>query len=100
MAETVELENNVAPKKMLTSEEQQQRSKERLSKIQEYTQKLKKADGLQELENEPAFKRRNIELDESKPSEDSEIGRFSVSKDDEGNSTLNSNNSFLHDNVD
>jgi cell division protein FtsZ len=99
-SETIELENNVQPKRTLSTEEQQQRTKERLSKIQEYTQKLKKAEGIQELENEPAFKRRNIELDDSIPSEESEISRFSVSKDEDGGSSLNGNNSFLHDNVD
>lgn len=92
---------NEAPKKTLSPEEQQKRSQDRLSKIQEYTQKLKKADGIQELENEPAFVRRNINLDESKPSEETNSSRFSVSEDEEGEGgSLNSNNSFLHDNVD
>jgi len=99
-SETFELDNSIAPKKVLSAEEQQNRTRERLSKIQEYTLKLKKADGLQELENEPAFKRRNVELDESVPSQGSSMSRFSVSKSDDGNSSLNSNNSFLHDNVD
>ncbi len=89
------------PKKTYTAEEQQKKTQERLSKIQEYTQKLKKAEGLQELEEEPAYIRKNIDLDESKPSEKENISRFSVSKDDEDeDSSLNTNNSFLHDNVD
>jgi cell division protein FtsZ len=88
-------------KKTYSPEEQQKKTQERLSKIQEYTQKLKKAEGLQELEEEPAYVRKNVELDESKPSENENISRFSVSKDDEDDdSSLNSNNSFLHDNVD
>lgn len=100
--ESFEIEDNVSatPKRVLSAEEQQQRNKERLMKIQEYTQKLKKAEGIQELENEPAFRRRNVELDESIPSKDSDISRFSVSKNNDGGSSLNSNNSFLHDNVD
>jgi cell division protein FtsZ len=98
-AETFELDNSVAPKRVLSAEEQQLKTRERLSKIQEYTLKLKKADGLQELENEPAFKRRNVELDESVPSQENNVSRFSVSKSENGGS-LNSNNSFLHDNVD
>jgi len=96
--EEMELEDSDS-KRVLSAEEQQKRSKERMSKIQEYTQRLKKADGIQDLENEPAYVRRNIQLDESVPSEESKKSRFSVSKDDEG-SSLNSNNSFLHDNVD
>ena len=49
-------------KQTVSPEQQQQRSKERMSKIQEYTQRLKKADGIQDLENEPAYVRRNIQL--------------------------------------
>jgi cell division protein FtsZ len=69
-----------------------------MQRIQEYTQKLKKADGLAELEKEPAFLRRNIQLDNSKPSIESSNSRFGVSGNGENN--LRSNNSFLHDNVD
>ncbi|GAB5417723.1 MAG: hypothetical protein Crog4KO_27090 [Crocinitomicaceae bacterium] len=87
-------------KRVLSPEEQQQRSQERMSKIQEYTQRLKKTDGIQDLENEPAYVRRNVQLDESVPSEESNKSRFSVSKKDDDGSSLNSNNSFLHDNVD
>lgn len=86
-------------KKSISPEEQQKRSQERMSKIQEYTQRLKKADGIQDLENEPAYIRRNIQLDDSKPSEESSASRFSVSKNEDGTS-LSGNNSFLHDNVD
>jgi cell division protein FtsZ len=96
----MELENNSGSRQVLSPEEQQKRSQDRLSRIQEYTQKLKKADGITEFENEPAYVRRNIVLDESVPSQESSASRFSVSKDDDGNSSLNSNNSFLHDNVD
>ena len=95
---SLELEDLNA-KTTLTPEQMQLRSQERMSKIQEYTQRLKKADGIQELESEPAFLRRNIQLDHSSPSADDKTSRFSVSSDDEGTS-LNSNNSFLHDNVD
>lgn len=96
--EELDLET-VNTKRVLSPEEQQARSQERMSKIQEYTQRLKKADGIQDLENEPAYVRRNVQLDESVPSEESSKSRFSVSKTEDG-SSLNSNNSFLHDNVD
>lgn len=98
MEDDFEMSNEV-PKKSLSPEQQQKRTQERLEKIQEYTQKLKKAEGIQELEQEPAYIRRNVILDESVPSENSNISRFSVSKDGD-NTSLNSNNSFLHDNVD
>lgn len=98
--ESMDLDGPEASRQVLSPEEQQKRAQDRLSRIQEYTQKLKKADGIQEFENEPAYIRRNIVLDESLPSEDNNNSRFSVSKDSNGNSSLNSNNSFLHDNVD
>ena len=94
-----ELETSTSTRETLSPEEMQKRTQDRLSRIQEYTNRLKKADGIQEFENEPAYKRRNIQLDESTPSSEENASRFSVSKDENGTS-LNSNNSFLHDNVD
>jgi cell division protein FtsZ len=81
-----------------SQEDQNRLNVERMQRIQAYTQKLKKADGLSELEKEPAFKRRNIQLDNSKPSLDNNNSRFGVSGN--GDNNLRSNNSFLHDNVD
>jgi len=79
-------------------EEQQKRSAERLARIQEYTKKLAKPDGLDEFENIPAFQRQNIQLDHSTHSSENR-SRFGISTDENG-TTLRGNNSFLHDNVD
>ncbi len=85
--------------KVVPSQDEQIRlNAERMQRIQEYTQKLKKADGLSELEKEPAYIRRNIHLDQSKPSLENNNSRFGVSGN--GDNNLRSNNSFLHDNVD
>ena len=84
---------------VLTNEEQQRRAAERLSRIQEYTAKLKKADGISEFEKEPAYVRQNIQLDNSKPSSENRVSRFGLTNDENG-TTLRGNNSFLHDNVD
>ncbi len=83
----------------LNPEERQRINTQRIENIENYTQKLRKTDGIQELEKEPAFLRRRVQLDDSIPSEEEKTGRFSISKDENGTS-LNSNNSFLHDNVD
>lgn len=83
---------------VLSPEDQQRRTQERLSKIQEYTAKLKRAEGITEFENEPAFVRRNIELDHSVKSNEEPLGRFGIANDGSG-PVLRSNN-FLHDNVD
>jgi cell division protein FtsZ len=90
--------DNVISKSILSPEDQQRRTQDRLSKIQEYTAKLKKADGIAEFENEPAYVRRNIQLANSTPSTDEQFSRFGLSEDENG-TTLRSNN-FLHDNVD
>ncbi len=84
---------------VLSNEEQQRRAAERISRIQEYTQKLKKADGISEFEKEPAYVRQNIQLDNSKYSTENKVSRFGISTDENG-TTLRGNNSFLHDNVD
>jgi cell division protein FtsZ len=53
-----------------------------------------------EKENVPAYIRKQIELDDSVPSTDSNISRYSLGKDSKNNPDIKSNNSFLHDNVD
>lgn len=79
-------------------EDHQKITQDRVSKIQEHTSRLKNAEGIADYENEPAFKRRSLFLDNSKPSEQ-KPSRFGLSEDDDGGSDL-SDNSFLHDNVD
>ena len=85
--------NNLSP------EERQRLSSKRIQGIESFTEKLRANDGIQELEKEPAYLRRRVQLDDSTPSEVNNTSRFSISKDDRG-ATLNNNNSFLHDNVD
>lgn len=91
--------DSYATRPVISQEEQQKRNQERLMRIQEFTNKLKKADGISEFENEPAYVRRNIQLDFSKQSTEEKVSRFGVSENENG-TTLRSNNSFLHDNVD
>lgn len=82
----------------ISSENAQINAQERVNRIQEHTSKLKRAEGISDFEKEPAFKRRSIELDNSKPSEE-KPSRFGLSEDEDGGSDLG-DNSFLHDNVD
>jgi cell division protein FtsZ len=83
-----------------SAEERLRRSKERLDRISTYTSKLKKPDGLAELEKEPAFKRRSVELDDVPHSSESQVSRFGLFSDEDGSVGLKGDNSFLHDNVD
>ena len=92
--------NNATPRTTASPEESQRLAQERLERIQLYTQKLRKTDGISALENEPAYVRRNINLDASNPSTDSTVSRFGLTDGQNGTATLRSNNSFLHDNVD
>lgn len=87
------------PTRELSPEEHQRLNQERLMRIQEYTLKLKKPNGISEFEREPAFVRRNLQLDNTKHSSEEKISRFGLN-DDENGTTLRGNNSFLHDNVD
>lgn len=85
----------------LTQEEQQRRAQERMDRIQQYASHLKSSEGLSELEKEPAFKRRKINLDDEPHSSEDNISRFEVSENKGDNkTTLRDSNSFLHDNVD
>ena len=92
----MELDSEV---KQTTPEEQQKIAQERSSKIMEYTNKLKNAEGIADFENEPAYVRRNISLNLSIPSSEESVSRFGLSEEEDGKSGLRSNN-FLHDNVD
>jgi cell division protein FtsZ len=83
-----------------SKEEQAKRTQERMARIETFTQKLQKADGLSEVEKVPAYKRRKIDLDDVPHSSDSNISRFGLFSDENGNTDLRGDNSFLHDNVD
>jgi cell division protein FtsZ len=87
------------PKRVLSPEEQMRKVQERVARIQEFTSKLKRPEGIIEFENEPAFVRRNIALQQNQPSTSEQVSRFGIAADVNGNTSLR-NNSFLHDNVD
>ena len=55
---------------------------------------------LDELENIPAYRRKKINLQGTKKKVESKLSRFSLSKDENDQTHLRDNNSYLHDNVD
>ena len=74
-------------------------AREREERLREISIKLRTPSGLTKLEDEPAYKRNNVNLEEGAHSSQDEISHFSLSdKDDD--IILNDNNSYLHDNVD
>jgi cell division protein FtsZ len=80
-------------------EEQLRKSRERIMRLKDLSMKLRSGN-IQEMENVPAYKRKEIALQETPPSDESQISRFSLLSDNEGNTEIRNNNSFLHDNVD
>ena len=76
----------------------------RNQRIQQFTRKLKTPGGLANLEAEPAYKRRQVILDDVDHSSKSQVSRFTLNEevDEEGERhiELRNDNPFLHDNVD
>jgi cell division protein FtsZ len=89
---------------VVSPEEQQRLSNERINKIRELTLKLKTPSGINDIENVPAYMRRNIKLENVSHSSESSVSKYSLTEeqDEMGNKRveIRSNNSFLHDNVD
>lgn len=81
-------------------EEQRRKSQERIEKLKQLSYKLRSPSGITELENEPAYKRRNVDLGETQHSSESSQSRFTLSENEDKKAELRQNNSFLHDNVD
>ena len=86
------------------SMESKEVSDERLERIRKATEKLRSPLGLNEMESEPAYKRRNIDLKDVKYSDEPTSSKYTlwenINDDGEKESGLSDNNSFLHDNVD
>lgn len=95
-----EEKKHVPASQSLSSEEQMQKAKERIMRLKELSMKLKTPNGLAELENEPAYKRKNINLDNVPHSSESEVSKFTLTENEEKKVEIKPNNSFLHDNVD
>jgi len=80
-------------------EEQLRKTKERILRLKDLSMKLRSTNGLQEIENEPAFRRKQRSLEQVPHSSESQVSRFTLSSED-GITEIRPNNSFLHDNVD
>jgi len=80
-------------------EEQLRKSRERIIRLKDLSMKLRNTN-IQELENVPAYKRKEIALQPTPASNESQISKFSLTADNEGKIEIRNNNSFLHDNPD
>jgi cell division protein FtsZ len=98
-AEEVEAQKQVAIKKV-EEEDQKRKAYERILRLKELSLKLKTPNGLTELEQEPAFVRRKISLDNTPHSSESQVSKYTLSPNEDKKVEIKPNNSFLHDNVD
>ncbi|MBW6497265.1 MAG: cell division protein FtsZ [Bacteroidales bacterium] len=73
---------------------------DREQRLRELSMKLKTPEGLQDLERQPAFVRRNVVLNNTPLSSESQVSRYTLNEGDDNTTQIKSNNSFLHDNVD
>jgi cell division protein FtsZ len=80
-------------------EEQLRKSRERIMRLKDLSIK-QRTGNIQEMENTPAYKRKEIALQETPASDESQVSRFSLLPDSDGKIEIRNNNSFLHDNVD
>jgi cell division protein FtsZ len=84
----------------------QQLQAERFERLRETASKFRTPASLTDLENVPAYKRRNVKLNSFLHSSENPVSKFTLTdsgkSEDGGNggTDLRSNNSFLHDNVD
>lgn len=106
-----QLDFSVSDASEKSPEASQKKSKElveRVKKLRKSHEKVKEQlynqadtnESIDELENEPAYVRKKIKIDDAKPSGESRISKYSLSEDDENNSKLREDNAYLHDNVD
>lgn len=95
--------NESAPveKELTPEEEMYRRSRERIMRLKELSYKMNTPNGIADLEKEPAYKRRNVKLDNTPASGDSSVSRYTLNVDEnERKPEIRQNNSFLHDRVD
>lgn len=83
----------------LNRDEQYRRSMDRISRLTGISH-IKTEEGLKELESIPAYQRMGVRLNETIPSNESQISRYTLGDSVESPGEIRSNNSFLHDNVD
>lgn len=93
------------PTDSFDTEEMQRKQLERLERLKGMNRRFNSPTNLAELENVPAFKRRNVNLDNMPHSSESTVTKFEVTgeeTDENGNRRggLSDNNEFLHKSVD
>jgi cell division protein FtsZ len=95
------IENETKEEVLTPEQEMFRRSRERIMRLKELSYKMNSPNGISDLEKEPAYKRRNVRLENIPNSADSSVSRLTLSVDDaDRKPEIRANNSFLHDRVD
>ncbi len=97
------IESEVSPLN-LTISELKNRADDRRNRMKEFNYKFinKVHQNVDEMENQPAYKRLGVDINEANPSSEAQNNksRTTLGLDDNNEIQMRSNNSFLHDNVD
>jgi cell division protein FtsZ len=75
-------------------------ARERENRLRSISMQLRTPSGLTSLEDVPAYKRNNIQLEDPTHSSESEVSTYTLTNGNNNITELKQNNSFLHDNVD
>jgi len=92
-----EVEKQEAKKQPVVSD-QPETPEDRRRRLRNLSMKLNNPEVINELENQPAYLRKGVELDDVAHSSEQNMSKYTLSDDDEPE--IKDNNSFLHDNVD
>ena len=93
-------DGDASPMEHTIEESMRMRVEERKAKLKAFNYRFRNHPySIDEVSNEPAYKRQGVKIEDTKYSEDSRAGRFTIEDGDSG-SDIKTNNTFLHDNVD
>ena len=102
--ERIDLDNDemINTEKDLLHTDQSMRieAREREDRLREISIKLRTPSGLTKLEDEPAFKRNNINLEENTHSSEDDVSHYTLTDSEDDKIILKDDNPYLHDNVD
>ena len=81
-------------------QEQINRAQKRKERLQKFNYRFRNNSGVELSENEPAYIRQGVEINDIQHSSEETISNLNLSQNKDGEIELKSKNSFLHDNVD
>ena len=102
--------NQEGDEEMIKSDEEEDKKlAERVKRLRDTHERFRESDNfdddekkssIDELENEPAYVRKKVQLDDVTHSKESNVSKYSLTEDEENNTKLRDDNAYLHDNVD